>query len=105
MNLSKTISFFRKFKKDQDGVALVEFAMLLPLLMLLAAGSFEVGRYALLTQKTDRIAAIALGYVGQIRVGRCLGSLVLVVAGLPLDRGTLELAEGGVQLRYVHEAE
>ncbi len=57
MSPSRMISFFRKFKKDQDGVALVEFAMLLPLLMLLAAGSFEVGRYALLTQKRDRIAA------------------------------------------------
>ncbi len=57
MNLSKIIGFFKNFSSEQHGVVLVEFAMLLPFLMLLTAGSFEVGRYALLTQKTDRIAA------------------------------------------------
>lgn len=45
------------FARNHRGVAMVEFAMILPLLMLLAGGSFEVARYALMTQKLDRIAA------------------------------------------------
>lgn len=43
------------FVRNRRGVAMVEFAMLLPLLMMLAAGSFEVARYALIIQKLDRI--------------------------------------------------
>ncbi|WP_025899434.1 TadE/TadG family type IV pilus assembly protein [Sneathiella glossodoripedis] len=48
---------FTRFLKDKSAVAMTEFAMLLPLLLLLTVGSFEVGRYALLTQKLDRISA------------------------------------------------
>ena len=51
------MNFLNGFGRKQSGVALTEFAMLLPFLMLLAVGGFEVGRYALLIQKTDRIAA------------------------------------------------
>ncbi|WP_339630242.1 TadE/TadG family type IV pilus assembly protein [uncultured Sneathiella sp.] len=47
----------QEFIRNHRGVAMVEFAMLLPLLMLLTAGSFEVARYALMTQKLDRITA------------------------------------------------
>ena len=48
---------FSRFLKDKSAVAMVEFAMLLPLIMIMTLGSFEVGRYALLTQKLDRISA------------------------------------------------
>jgi Flp pilus assembly pilin Flp len=47
----------RRFLKDRAGVAMVEFALILPLLLLLIYGTFEVGRYALLIQKLDRISA------------------------------------------------
>lgn len=46
-----------RFWKDRSAVAMVEFAMMLPLLILLAAGSFEVARFALIMQKLDRIVA------------------------------------------------
>jgi len=49
--------FIWRFLKDHSAVAIVEFAMILPFLMLLTVGSFEVGRYALLMQKLDRITA------------------------------------------------
>ncbi|MFC4273197.1 hypothetical protein GQF03_08405 [Sneathiella chungangensis] len=45
------------FIRNHRGVAMAEFALMLPVLMLLTAGSFEVARYALMTQKLDRIAA------------------------------------------------
>ncbi len=48
---------FKRFLKDKSAVAMTEFAMLLPMLLLMTVGSFEVGRYALLTQKLDRISA------------------------------------------------
>ena len=49
----QVVSFF----KNRQGVAMTEFAMMLPLLMMIAAGSFEVARYALIVQKLDRIVA------------------------------------------------
>ncbi len=48
-----TVSFIR----NRRGVAMTEFAMMLPILMMIAAGSFEVARYALIMQKLDRIVA------------------------------------------------
>ncbi|MEH6526722.1 MAG: TadE/TadG family type IV pilus assembly protein [Sneathiella sp.] len=53
----KSLDGVYSFIRNRRGVAMVEFAMLLPLLMLLAAGSFEVARYALIMQKLDRIVA------------------------------------------------
>lgn len=53
----KKTGLFSRFLKDRSAVAMVEFAMLLPMMMLMTIGSFEVGRYALLTQKLDRISA------------------------------------------------
>ena len=49
--------FLGGFIRNHRGVAMAEFALMLPVLMLLTAGSFEVARYALMTQKLDRIAA------------------------------------------------
>lgn len=43
------------FIRNRSGVAMLEFAMMAPVLLLLAAGSFEVARYALILQKLDRI--------------------------------------------------
>ncbi|MBO6826777.1 MAG: pilus assembly protein [Sneathiella sp.] len=48
---------FRRLMKDSSAVAMVEFAMILPMLTVLTLGSFEVARYALLTQKLDRVSA------------------------------------------------
>ncbi len=45
------------FVSSRRGVAMTEFAMMLPILMVIAAGSFEVARYALIMQKLDRIVA------------------------------------------------
>lgn len=54
---NRTLDGVCAFIRNRRGVAMAEFAMLLPLLMLLAGGSFEIGRYALIMQKLDRISA------------------------------------------------
>ncbi|WP_169546084.1 TadE/TadG family type IV pilus assembly protein [Sneathiella aquimaris] len=52
-----TTGKIKAFAIDRTGVAMTEFAMMLPVLMILSAGSFEVARYALINQKMDRIVA------------------------------------------------
>ncbi|MDE3060591.1 MAG: pilus assembly protein [Pseudomonadota bacterium] len=43
--------------RDDSGVALIEFALALPLLLLLLAGAVEFGRFALMHQKLDKAAS------------------------------------------------
>ena len=54
---NRIVGHIGRFIRNHRGVAMAEFALMLPVLMLLTAGSFEVARYALMTQKLDRIAA------------------------------------------------
>ncbi len=46
----------RRFASDQSGLAAVEFALVLPVLLLLALGLAEVGRFALLSLKLQHAA-------------------------------------------------
>lgn len=50
------INFLKKFTRNISAVAALEFAILLPLLLLLFFGSFEVARYVIATRKIDNIA-------------------------------------------------
>ncbi len=46
----------QKIASDNCGVAAIEFALVLPLLLLLFLGGFEVSRFLLIHQKADRVA-------------------------------------------------
>lgn len=48
-----------------SGVALIEFAMALPLLLLLLIGVLELSRFAILQQKLDKLANAMADYVTQ----------------------------------------
>ncbi|MBL4906625.1 MAG: pilus assembly protein [Sneathiella sp.] len=53
----KSVFPCKRFVKDNSALAMMEFALLLPLLLTLGLGGFEVARFALLMQKLDRITA------------------------------------------------
>ncbi|MFZ4125613.1 MAG: TadE/TadG family type IV pilus assembly protein [Rickettsiales bacterium] len=48
------LSLFRRFYHHQQGVALIEFVFVLPLVLLLVLGGAELTRYVLITQKIDK---------------------------------------------------
>lgn len=50
------IRFLQRFLKQQHGLAVVEFAMILPVLMTCFYGCIEVTRYILVTQKIEKLA-------------------------------------------------
>jgi hypothetical protein len=54
-----------RIKSCNSGVALAEFALILPLLLLFLLGSLEVSRYALINIKLDRTAATMADLVTQ----------------------------------------
>ncbi len=53
------------FKCDEKGLANLEFALVLPLLMILFMGSVELARYILVTQKTEKAAVTMSDLVAQ----------------------------------------
>jgi TadE-like protein len=54
-----------RFSRCTRGVAAVEFALLLPLLMTMLLGSFEIMRYIIASQKLDHIAFTSADVVAQ----------------------------------------
>jgi Flp pilus assembly protein TadG len=46
----------QRFKKSEEGVAFLEFAVCLPFLLVLLMGSIEVTRYILIVQKVEKTA-------------------------------------------------
>jgi Flp pilus assembly protein TadG len=55
----------QRFRRDHSGVAAIEFALILPILVLLALGCFEVPRYVLLWQRLERASSGVSDLVAQ----------------------------------------
>lgn len=55
----------RWLRRDTRGVAIVDFALMSPLLVGLTMGGIEIGRYALLNQKLSRVATNTSDLVSQ----------------------------------------
>lgn len=54
-----------RFRRDRRGVAAIEFALIVPILALLALGCFEVPRYVLLWQRLERASSGVSDLVAQ----------------------------------------
>lgn len=54
-----------RFLRDNQGVAAIEFALAIPVLMTMFFGVFELNRYLLINQKADRIAYTVTDVVAQ----------------------------------------
>jgi Flp pilus assembly pilin Flp len=55
----------RRFLKDESGVSLTEFAVAVPVLVLMLVGGMEVSRMVLLSQKVDRVTTTTSDLIGQ----------------------------------------
>lgn len=62
------VSTLLSFARNHKGVAMTEFALMMPVLVVIAAGSFEVARYALILQKIDRVVATLSDLVARSEV-------------------------------------
>ena len=59
------VTWLTRFWRRRDGVAAMEFALLAPLLLLMGFGAFEVTRYLLVEEKSDKIAYIIADVIAQ----------------------------------------
>jgi Flp pilus assembly protein TadG len=68
----RLVGWFRRqaahFARDQHGIALIEFAAVLPVLVTMFFGCFELARYGLANLKVDRVAGSTGDLVAQLDV-------------------------------------
>lgn len=57
--------YFQKFRRGQDGVAFLEFAITLPFLLALFIGAVDVTRYIIIVQKLDKATTTMSDVVAQ----------------------------------------
>ncbi len=58
-------AFLRRFRQDRRGVILVEFALAMPVFVIMILGGVEVARYVLLQQKLNGVASTMADLVAQ----------------------------------------
>lgn len=82
----------RSFRKSEQGVALVEFALVLPFLLLLFLGGFEFTRYVQIHQKLDKANNQMASLVAKLETVNTadLDAIIAVVPKLlePYESGT-----------------
>lgn len=63
--MKKLFRTFRRLRRNEDGVAYLEFALSLPFLIALFMGSVEVTRYIIIAQKVEKSAVAISDVVAQ----------------------------------------
>lgn len=56
---------FTRFRKNEEGLAYLEFAITMPFLLAMLMGAVEVTRYILITQKVEKVAVTISDVVSQ----------------------------------------
>lgn len=65
MIIGRLSAWLRKLRDDTRGVSIIEFALTLPMLVLVGAGGLELINYILANQKIERIASITADNVAR----------------------------------------
>ena len=63
-----TLSILRRFWRNDQGLAVMEFAFALPVLIVILLGCFDAARFVLINQKMARVAAQSADLVAQLDV-------------------------------------
>ncbi len=64
-NMRRLRAFIRLWRADQGAVAAVEFAMILPVLVLLMVGTLEIARVVMAERRVSQIASLISDVVGR----------------------------------------
>lgn len=81
--LSSVLSFARSWKREEDGVAVMEASMLLPVMMVLLMGVYDLGNGITLSSKTVTSSQIAADLISRNRTIDASG-LEDIIAGAKL---------------------
>lgn len=76
------LHWLRRLRRDRSGVSVVEFALMLPMLILIGAGGLEFINLVLANQKIERIASITADNVARNTLAPSERSFVDTFAGV-----------------------
>jgi Flp pilus assembly protein TadG len=97
-----TASFLRRFVRARDGSAAVEFAIVVPIMIAMAAGAFELGRAFQVYDASNRLAtqyAFTWADCSDSPVGTCLTELTNYTASSSLANIAPQLITNNIGLR------
>jgi Flp pilus assembly protein TadG len=82
MTAGVVMHWLRKLQRDTQGVSIIEFALMLPILVMVGAGGLELINYVLANQKIERIASITADNVARNTLAPSEASFVDTFAGI-----------------------
>jgi TadE-like protein len=86
---------FSRLRTDRSGVAMVEFALGLPLLVFISLGGMELTNYAAAKMRASQIALMVADNAGRVRVSIDETDIDEVMIGARLEGEAMNFAENG----------
>lgn len=90
------LTFIRRFRKAQAGLAAIEFAFILPVMVIMFLGTVEVSNYVMTARRVASLSSTAADLVAQESaisdddINDIFGAISVIVA--PLDPSTVKIA-------------
>jgi Flp pilus assembly protein TadG len=99
------LQMMRRFARSEGGIAVVEFGLVLPVLMILFYGTVEVTRYILITQKVEKLAHAVADMTAQEQTAtKTMLDQVMAAAGDILDPFTMSNGSGTIYITSMYLA-
>lgn len=93
--MARVSLFLRRLGRCDQGVALIEFALALPLLLLLVGGGLELTNLMLAHVRVNQIAITVADNAGRVRTGIDESNIYEVFAGADLVGRELDFSQNG----------
>lgn len=90
------LTFIRRFRKAQAGLAAIEFAFILPVMVIMFLGTVEVSNYVMTARRVASLSSTAADLVAQESaisdddINDIFGAISIIIA--PLDPATVKIA-------------
>ncbi len=90
------LTFIRRFRKAQAGLAAIEFAFILPVMVIMFLGTVEVSNYVMTARRVASLSSTAADLVAQESaisdddINDIFGAISVIIA--PLDPATVKIA-------------
>ena len=95
----------RQFNRESDGNSTVEFALIIPLFLLLLAGVFEISMYSLLQNKLTRIAGSMSQVISTQNISRDKLLAIMGTANIISDPFDIEKKGGVIVTQVINKKE
>jgi hypothetical protein len=94
-NLTRFRDFFRRLRRDRKGLALIEFAFVAPILLLLVMTGLEISHYAIAKLRIAQLARLAADVSGRYQPEISITNIDDVITGVKKAGDGIDFAEHG----------